>query len=404
MTLKKFLFLGVGVALVGVALLTACAGPAGPQGSAGPAGPPGPAGAAGPAGSPGPAGKDLTLVPTAYVGTATCQACHAAIAKTFVQHGHAYKLTKVVDGQPPKYPFSSVPQPPEGYSWKDVTYVIGGFGWKARFIDKEGYIITGDEKAKTQYNLRNDELNLGPGWAPYNAGKKTPYDCGSCHTTGYKAVGKQNNMAGMVGTWALEGIQCEKCHGPGGSHVKDPTSFKMDIVRDAAFCGKCHSRGAVEAVDAAGGFIQHHEQYEEIFQSKHQALTCVTCHNPHQTTKYAAKAGVSPVRVNCESCHFREANFKAVAAHTATKCVDCHMSRIVKSAYADDKAKKADIRAHFFAFNPYASAQFSADGKTANPYVTIEYGCGSCHYAGGPAQVKSAEVLKSTAIGYHKAK
>ncbi len=35
--------------------------------------------------------------------------------------------------------FSRVPDPPEGYTWEDISYVIGGYGWKARFIDLEGH-------------------------------------------------------------------------------------------------------------------------------------------------------------------------------------------------------------------------------------------------------------------------
>lgn len=392
---RRLLFRGVitaivlGIALlIGIVLLASCAASK----------------EAASTGTPAPQIKDLSAVPPTYVGTGACKDCHTTITDAFAKHGHGYKLTKVVDGQPPKFPFSAVPQTPEGYTWKDITYVIGGYGWKARFIDKNGYVITGDEKAKTQYNLRNEELNMGPGWVPYNAGKKTKYDCGPCHTTGYIAKGNKDNMEGMVGTWALEGIQCEKCHGPGGNHINNPYAFKMNVIRDAEFCGQCHSRGAVEQIDAAGGFIQHHEQYEELFQSKHRALNCVACHNPHTTVKYAAKAGISPVRVNCDSCHFREAIFSAVNKHSDVKCAECHMPKVVKSAYSDSKSQKGDIRAHFFAFNAYAKSQFSEDGKFANPYATVESGCNSCHYAGGPAQPKPIDVMRATAIGYHKPK
>ena len=34
-------------------------------------------------------------------------------------------------------------------------------------------------------------------------------------------------------------------------------------------------------VKLGGGFIQHHEQYEELFQSKHAVIDCVQCHDPH---------------------------------------------------------------------------------------------------------------------------
>ena len=68
----------------------------------------------------------------------------------------------MVDGQPPTYPYDSVTggvtTPPEGYTWDDITYVIGGYNWKARFIDTEGYNITGEEDATTQYNFAQVQL------------------------------------------------------------------------------------------------------------------------------------------------------------------------------------------------------------------------------------------------------
>ena len=38
------------------------------------------------------------------------------------------------DGQPPDYPFTEIPSPPEGYTWDDIAYAIGGYNWKAHFI------------------------------------------------------------------------------------------------------------------------------------------------------------------------------------------------------------------------------------------------------------------------------
>ncbi len=81
---------------------------------------------------------DETFEAPQYTGSESCQECHEAKYETFMESGHPYKLNKVVDSQPPEYPFSEVPNPPEGYTWDDITYVIGGYGWKARFIDKDG--------------------------------------------------------------------------------------------------------------------------------------------------------------------------------------------------------------------------------------------------------------------------
>ena len=144
----KKLTLFVTLALV-IALFTACAGEEGPQGSAGPEGPSGPQGPAGEQGPPGPAGADgqngddgISYTPPTYVGAEACQICHEETYESFMKTGHPYKLNKVENGERPDYPFSKVSDPPEGYTWDDILYVIGGYGWKARFIDKEGYIVS----------------------------------------------------------------------------------------------------------------------------------------------------------------------------------------------------------------------------------------------------------------------
>nr|NIN34368.1 hypothetical protein [Gammaproteobacteria bacterium] len=112
-----------------------------------------------------------------YVGSETCGECHEETYNTFMRSGHPFKLNKVVDGQPPEYPFTEVPEPPEGYTWDDILYVIGGYNWKARFIDKEGFIITGDANATTQYNFANEVVGKDAGWVAYHAGEEKPYDC-----------------------------------------------------------------------------------------------------------------------------------------------------------------------------------------------------------------------------------
>ena len=229
------------------------------------------------------------------------------------------------------------------------------------------------------------------------------YDCGTCHTTGYKPEGNQDGLPGLKGTWAEPGIQCESCHGPGSNHAASPYGVAMKVDRTADACGKCHSRDAVEAIDAASGFIQHHEQYEELFQSKHRALSCVACHDPHKGVFQGRNTKTATTRVQCDSCHFQQAKFQKSAAMKATNsCIDCHMARIVKSAWGDAKEFTGDIRAHLWAIDPNATAQFTADGKQAISQVSLDFACKSCHREGGKASVKTDEQLKSMAIDYHK--
>ena len=204
-----------------------------------------------------------------YVGTETCAECHEGVADVFLKSGHAYKLNPVVDGQPPDYPFTELTELPEGYTWDDISYVIGGYNWKARFMNQDGYIITdrpgatiSDTTYLNQYNFANPNVGNEAGWTTYHSGEENkPYDCGPCHTTGYNPEG-ENELPGIVGTWAEPGIRCEECHGPGSLHVANPRGVRLQIDRDSELCGQCHIRGATESVNAICGLIRHHEQYE----------------------------------------------------------------------------------------------------------------------------------------------
>ena len=395
MNLKKFLLvlLVIGTA----ALLMACSSepPAGPIGPAGPAGPQGPAG---------PPGDDAS-VRLNYVGSEKCGQCHEEQYAKFVLSGHPYKLTKI-DGEAPEFPYDNVTggvqDPPEGYTWADISYVIGGFGWKARFIDQDGYIITGDADATTQWNFANEEAMLDEGWVPYHAGEQVPYDCGSCHSTGYNPQGHQDDKEGIIGTWAAEGVQCEACHGPGSLHASDPYGHLMVLDRSNQLCGDCHVRGNPAKVDAADGFVKHHEQYEELYNSKHFAIQCIACHDPHASSIYA-DAEVNPdmgIRQTCDTCHWQQ-TYNNGERHFAVACTDCHMPPTGVSAQGNLDLHIGDISSHLFSINTDPNApQFNEDGTLSMPYLTIEYACGSCHN-GEYATEKSLEELAVRAKGYH---
>ena len=404
--LRKCLLPGAAVLLL-MLLLAACAGTQGPQGIAGPAGPAGPIGPQGPAGPKGdggpagPSGAD-------YIGSAKCKDCHADIYDTFVKSGHAWKLNPVVDGQPPKYPFTDAPKLPDGWTWNDISYVIGGYNWKARFIDKNGYIITdkpgatvSDTTYLNQYNLANLVLGKEAGWVTYHSGEKLKYDCGACHTTGYKPTGHQDNMEGIVGTWAEPSIQCEACHGPGGLHASNPYGIAMKVDRDSELCGQCHRRGDVTIVDAKGGFIDHHEQYEELRQSKHIVLNCVICHDPHAGVVQLRQAKEPTTRTQCVNCHYKEGQYEKNPKHKGyVDCIDCHMPRIIKSAWGDTAKFTGDIRTHLMAIDPTQVGQFSEDGLTAKSQISLDFACKSCHVPGSTLE-KSDEDLIKMATGYH---
>ncbi len=392
-------------------MLAACGqeplqGPSGPQGNQGPPGPPGATGVPGPPGAPGEPG--VSFQPPQFVGSEACAQCHQGISDQFQQSGHPWMLNAVVDGQPPEYPFSQIPRPPEGYEWADISYVIGGYGWKARFIDQDGYIITGaGEDARTQYNLENPELFMGDEWVGFHAGEdNVPYDCGQCHTTGYSPRGNHEDRPGIVGAWAFAGVQCEACHGPGGAHVNAPRSFHMNVRTDRSSCTQCHAITPADDISIDGAFISHHEQYPDLFTSKHLALDCVDCHDPHSGVVQHLQRGEQAVKATCETCHFDVARYQNNVAHEMIEidCIDCHMPRLLRSAVGDADSFHGDMRSHVVAIDPYRVHQFEEgeDGPVVWPQLSLDFACRVCHNADdGLGRPKTDEELLQTAINYH---
>ena len=64
--------------------------------------------------------------------------------------------------------------------------------------------------------------------------------CDGCHSVNYDV------KTHAVTEW---NVGCERCHGPGGDHVRQPTSrsivnpAKLDFVRPNDTCIQCHSQG-----------------------------------------------------------------------------------------------------------------------------------------------------------------
>lgn len=347
----------------------------------------------------------MSFEPPSFIGSEACAECHQDTYDVFMKSGHPWILTQVVNGEAPTYPFTEVTSPPEGYAWDDISYIIGGYNWKARFVDQQGYIITGaDENATTQYNIYNGELKMGDEWVGYHAGEANLLnDCGSCHTTGYLPQGNQDGLPGSVGTWMADGVQCETCHGPGSLHANAPLAFRPIVDRDAESCGSCHSRDAQEDVNASDGFIQHHEEYDELFQGKHVTLDCVVCHEPHTGVVQLRKADLPTTRTTCENCHFQQANNKANETHAGLRmaCISCHMPRVTKSAVGDPEQFTGDIRTHLMAIDPNQVGQFSEDGTMALSQLSLDFSCRGCHNPEGAGRVRDDAELIEAATGYH---
>ncbi len=326
-----------------------------------------------------------------YVGSKLCRNCHSDIYQQYIKTGHPYKIQAVTG--PPSFPIGTspgVPNAPKDKHWDDISYIIGGFAWKARFIDKEGYILTGKENR--QYNLANPVLGLAAGWSGYSAktAPRKPYTCGSCHSTAWVSTGKdgphQDDLPGMYGVWAEPGVTCEACHGPGALHVKAPK--KVSLTKEEN-CGSCHRRGNITQIDAKGGLIRHHEQYEDLLASPHAYLKCGACHSPHKSVKYPT-GGFKGEQKTCLTCHTQRVSH--IPAKANFKCRTCHMPRMAKSAVAikhdiqGEAIPEGDVRSHIFRISSDPLwKMFSDDGKfvrlnhEGKAFIPAANTCLTCH-------------------------
>ncbi len=175
-----------------------------------------------------------------------------------------------------------------------------------------------------------------------------------------------------------EGIDCQRCHGPGRDHVlaaqaakPDADAIRSSIVnpsrlssaRQLEICMQCHletssrplpyaivryGRGAfsyrpgepladyaLHFDHAAGTAPEHFEiahaayrlRKSACFRQSNGALTCVTCHDPHHAVRGTEAA--EHYRSACLGCH-RDTLTAEIAAHRHTAeedCLGCHMPK-----------------------------------------------------------------------------
>jgi hypothetical protein len=394
----------IGGLLILTALLAACAGPQGQQGPVGPAGPAGPEGPAGPvgetgaAGEPGPSGAD-------YIGDQTCAGCHYDISQTYMQSGHPWSLTQVSEAKLPTLPFTQISSLPQGYNFNTISYIVGGYFWKAIFLDSQGYIITdspgatGDVDYFNQFNFGDTTLGLNSGWSSFHSGEtELAFNCGSCHTTGYRAGSGQDSLPGITGSWQEAGVRCEACHGPGSLHASNPRGIHMLVDRTSGLCRECHEYVPTPELDVKNGFIQHSDQYGDLSQSKHQILDCLTCHDPHSGVVQLRVAGQQATSLRCQDCHWQEAQFQNNASHVTLKldCTDCHMPYLIESGTANPKGFVGDMRTHVMAIDSHQINQFNEDGSLATGQISLDFACRHCH-----GSTKTDSELLVAASGYH---
>jgi Flp pilus assembly protein TadD len=338
----------------------------------------------------------LELEPSAYVGEVRCAACHRDKVRAFQASGHASTFVRGKALTKLPYPGEPVPDPDD----PGVTHAIKTEGdhvhYEARVRDqvlgavvayafgsaKHYFSLVGYDNHENPYIFRLSHYQTGQnsGWVRTTGhspdvhaghdflGKPIErldgvYKCLFCHTTDPKAV---LDHSGPVAE--DRAIGCERCHGPGGNHLKAIASKLGDtaIVNPAQapgdarlrICGQCHSNHMESSLPRTDPFWIRFQgttlAWSRCYTDSAGAFDCMTCHDPHHDTDRSA----AHYEARCLACHSAEPmavskdnsqvfNFPGRRASRgsvcpvspADRCIDCHMppfeSKPLHATFAD---------------------------------------------------------------------
>lgn len=170
--------------------------------------------------------------------------------------------------------------------------------------------------------------------------------CFNCHSTGVLRSVSGPDLSGM-----LPGVQCERCHGPGSSHIQAAESGapRETVIKQIVnpgrlpakalieICGQCHRLPGPDVGDrpelenpVTVRFAPIGLLASRCFRAS-EKLSCLTCHDPHQD----AFPRTNPLySVKCLGCHGADVKpVKACRRRENENCIPCHMKQASLGPY-----------------------------------------------------------------------
>lgn len=347
-----------------------------------------------------------------YVGMETCKGCHSGVHESFSHTGMGMSFD-VASKEKSAGDFSNHSQLYDADKdfyyhpyWKgdylffkeyrmdgkdtafsreeNIRYIVGsGQHTNSHIWESNGYLF----QAPMTFYTQKRKWDLPPGFEDGNNsrfGRKIGLECMSCHNAYPEFVAGSENKFNLV----KNGIDCERCHGPGSFHVKEKSSgilidtskyidysivnpSKLPIDLQFDLCQRCHIQGNVvlnegksffdfkpgmKLSDVMNVFMPVYKNSEEqhimashaerlkmskcfLEVSKRETskektlrpfkngLTCITCHNPHVSVKKTDKSNFNTA---CSNCHQSGkdplcAEKLDVRKKKEDNCIGCHM-------------------------------------------------------------------------------
>ena len=352
-----------------------------------------------------PAGSDA-----GYVDAAACAGCHREIWDTYQRSGMGRSWMRpqpetLTEGfaQPVKFYHQASDRHYTIYE-KDGRYYqrrhqMGFDGRETNVVEKEIHLVVGSGNHARTFLHRTPEGRIfelpvawyaekGGYWAmnpsydhPNHPGfrREIGQECVFCHT-GYPEIAPGTDLVGSEARFPgriPEGIDCQRCHGPGRDHVQavergDPDAIRESILNPSQLsaeaqlelCMQCHlettsrrlphsvlrlERGAFSyrPGERLSDYVLHFDHapgtgHDNKFEIAHQAyrlrksacfeksggqLTCTTCHDPHEAPR--GEEAVRRYTTACRNCHAEGLERQiAQKQHPSTEnCLDCHMPK-----------------------------------------------------------------------------
>jgi tetratricopeptide (TPR) repeat protein len=328
--------------------------------------------------------------PSPYVGSAACARCHAEISRTYdgTRHTRSFHHDRGLLELPlPDRSLTDPDDPKVSHTIErrdgqiEVRTQVGdrvfrmvvayAFGTRGRYVTMIG---RDEEKDYRAVRLSFYHTADGSGWGRTagDVGRSEAIEdvrgqkvdvrdgvvrCLYCHVTQSRDF-RDPPPEGKPGPEARDaGIGCERCHGPGGNHVRAiETDFADRAIINVAGapadtvntqCAECHivgSRPEIEAAPDDPRFVRSPGLTLTFSRCSTAGggLSCVTCHDPHREAEHAP----SSYEAKCLACHSRQAG-PPVAGRpgdeepaTATgrrtscpvnptrDCLGCHMPKV----------------------------------------------------------------------------
>ena len=333
-----------------------------------------------------------------YVGMSECRNCHEPIYQTYIKTGMGQSwgvATKdkssadFSDKHPPIYDknldlyYKAYWKGEEMYikeyrlfqgdtthkREEKISYVVGsGQHTNSHIMDMNGYL----HQAPITYYTQKGKWDLAPGYEDDNNirfSRKIQTECITCHN------GYPEHIEGSLNKYAevKQGIDCERCHGPGSIHIAEKKIGKiidtskgpdysivnpkrLTTAQQNNLCQRCHLQGIAVLNEGKNFFdflpTQELKNTMSVFMpsfsgsQKHMIMashvermkmsncyvnsgkmSCITCHNPHISVKATPKEQYNKA---CNSCHSSSSKCTETMDKRKEKndnCSACHMAK-----------------------------------------------------------------------------